>query len=84
LHYCRQASDSVIPNVSLAGSILSRKHGLGTFVHVKLEWTVINQPPAQSETDWLCVKVAGYNIIKVCKTPTSRLTATAILTFPTQ
>jgi len=35
-----------------------------------------------SETEWLCVDVAGYKIINVCQPPTSRFTPTAIPTFP--
>jgi len=31
--HCTTADKLVIPNFSLAGSILSRKHGLATFVH---------------------------------------------------
>ena len=74
----------MIPNFSLAGSVLSRKHGLVTFVHerLELEWSLVDQSPEQSETEWLCVDVAGHNIIKVYKPPRSQFTPTAILTFP--
>jgi len=47
LHNCRQASD---PNFSLAGSILSRNHGLATFVPERLEWSLVDQSPEQSES----------------------------------
>jgi len=72
----------VIPNFSLAGSVLSRNHGLATFVHERLEWSLVGQSPEQSETEWLCVDVAGYKIINVYKTPRSRFTPTAMPTFP--
>jgi len=50
----------VISNLSLAGSILSRNHGLATFVHERLEWSLVDQSPKLSETEWLCEDVAGY------------------------
>jgi len=72
----------MIPNFSLAVSVLSRNHGLATFVHEWLEWSLVDHSPKQSETEWLCVDVAGYKIINVYKPPHSRFTPTAILTFP--
>ena len=63
--HCITADKLVIPNFSLAGSILSRKHGLVMFPHERLEWSLIDQSPEQSETEWLCVDVAGYEIINV-------------------
>jgi len=74
----------VIPNFSLAGSILSRNHGLATFVHERLEWSLVDQSSDQSETEWLCIDddVTGYKIVNVYKPPRSRLTPTTIPTFP--
>jgi len=43
-------------------SVLSRKHGLATFVHERLEWSLVDQSPKQSETEWWCTDVAGYKI----------------------
>ena len=80
--HCITADKLVIPNFSLAGSILSRNHDLATFVHERLEWSLVNQSPDQSETELLWVDVAGYNIINVYKPPRSQLTATTIPTFP--
>ena len=80
--HCTNADKPVIPNFSLAGSILSRNHGLATFVHERLEWSLIDQSPEQSETEWLCIDVAGYKIVNVYKPPRSRLTPTTIPTFP--
>jgi len=50
--HCTTAGKLVIPNFSLAGSILSRNHGLATFVHERLEWSLVDQSPEQSETVW--------------------------------
>jgi len=61
---------------------MSRNHGLATFVHERLEWSLVYQSPEQSETEWLCVDVAGYKIINVYKPPRSRFTPTAIPAFP--
>jgi len=80
--HCTTADKLVIPNFSLAGSILSRNHGLVTFAHERLEWSLVDQSSEQSETEWLCVDFAGYKIVNVYKPPRSRLTPTTIPTFP--
>ena len=36
----------VLPDYQLAGFFLSRKHGLATFVHERLKWTLFDQFPA--------------------------------------
>jgi len=69
--HCTTADKLVIPNFSLAGSILSRNHRLATFVHERLEWSLVDQFPEQSETEWFCVDVAGYKIVNVYKPPRS-------------
>jgi len=58
------------------------KNGVAAFVHKRLEWSLVDQSPEQSETEWLFVDVAGYEIINVYKPPRSRLTPTTITTFP--
>ena len=79
---CTTADKLVIPKFSLAGSILSRNHGLAAFVHERLEWSLVDQSPDQSETEWLCVDVVGYKIANVYKPPRSLLTPTTIPAFP--
>ena len=80
---CHQAFDKLlIPNFALAGSVLSRNHGLATFVHERLEWTLVDQSPEQSQTELSYVDVAGYKIINVYKPPPSCLTPTAVPTLP--
>jgi len=59
---------------------LSRKHGLAGFVHERLEWSLVDQSPKQSETEWLCGDVARYKIINLYKPPRSQFTPTV---FPT-
>jgi len=41
--HCTIAHKLVIPNFSLSGSVLSRKHGLATFVRERLEWSLVDQ-----------------------------------------
>jgi len=69
--HCITADKVVILNFSLAGSILSRNHGLATFVHERLEWSLVDQSPDQSETELVCVDVTGYKIVNVYKLPHS-------------
>ena len=40
--HCTCADKLVLPNFVLAGSTLSRKHGIATFVHERLTWTTIS------------------------------------------
>ena len=58
--HCIDAEKLVLPNYQLAESSLSRKHGLATFVHERLRYTLLNQSPPTSEIEWLCVDVDGY------------------------
>jgi len=56
--HCTTADKVVILNFSPAGSVLSRNHVLATFVHELLEWSLVDQSPEQSATEWLCGDVA--------------------------
>ena len=67
---------------ALAGSSLSRKHGLATFVHDRLKWTLVEQSPTTSETGLLCMDVDGYRIVNVYKPPPTRLQASDLPVFP--
>jgi len=42
---CTTADKLVIPNFSLAESVLSRNHGLAMFVREWLEWSLVDQSP---------------------------------------
>ena len=67
--HCTSAQRLVLPDYQLAGFSLSRKHGLATFVHERLKWTLFDQSPPTSETEWLYVDVDGYKIVNVYKPP---------------
>ena len=72
----------VIPGFGLAGSCLNRIHGLATFVHERLKWTLVDQSPFTSETEWLRVDVDGYKIVNVYKPPPTPLQTTDLPVFP--
>ena len=61
---------------------LSRKHGLATFVHERLRYTLLDQSPPTSEMEWLCVDVDGYKIVNVYKPPPTRLRTLDLPVFP--
>ena len=71
--HCTDAEKLVLPNYQIAGSSLSRKHGLATFVHERLRYTLLDQSPSTSEIEWLCVDVDGYKIVNIYKPPPTRL-----------
>ena len=63
--HCTDAEKLVLLNYQRAGSSLSRKHGLATFVDERLRYTLLDQSPPISEIQWLCVDVDGYKIVNV-------------------
>ena len=63
--HCTDAEKLVLPNYQLAGSSLSKKHGLTTFVHERLRYTLLDQSPPTSEIEWLCVDVDDYKIVRL-------------------
>ena len=80
--HCTDAEKLVLPNYQLAGSSLSRKHGLATFVNERLRYTLLDQSSPTSEIEWLCVDVDGYKIVNVYKPPPTRLRTLDLLVFP--
>ena len=52
------------------------------FLHERLKWTLVDQPPFTSETEWLCVDVDGYKIVNVYKPPPTPLQTTDLPVFP--
>ena len=80
--HCTDVEKLVLPNYQLAGSSLSRKHGLATFVHERLRYTLLDQSPPTSEIEWLCVDDDGYKIVNVYKPPPTRLRTLDLPVFP--
>ena len=79
---CTCADKLTIPGFALTGSSLSKKHGFATFVHDRLKWTSVDQSPAKSETERLCVDVDGYKIVNVYKPTPTPLQASDLPVFP--
>ena len=80
--HCTSSENLILPSFALSGFSLSRKHGLATFVHERLKYTLSKQYPLKSETEWLCVDVDGYKILNVYKPPPTRLQASVFPVFP--
>ena len=64
---CTDAEKLVLPNYQLAGSSLSRKHGLTTFVYEQMRYMLLDQSPSTLKIKWLYVDVDGYKIVNVYK-----------------
>ena len=79
--HCISTEKPVLSNYQLAGFSLSRKHGLATFVHERLKWTLYDQSPTTSETEWLCVDVDCYKIVNIYKPPPTRLQVSDLPVF---
>ena len=62
--HCTNAEKLVLPNYQLAGSSLSRKHGLAMFVYDRLRYTLLDQSPLTSEIECLCVDDWTLMVIK--------------------
>ena len=80
--HCTSSKKLKLPSFVQTGFSLSRKHGLATFVHERLKYTLLKQSPLKSETEWLSVVVDGYKIVNVYKHPPIRLQASDIPVFP--
>ena len=80
--HCTDAEKLVLPNYQLAGSSLSRKHGLATFVHERLRYTHLDQSPLTLEIEWLCVDVDGYKIVNVYKPTPMHLRTLDLPVYP--
>ena len=80
--HCTDAEKLVLSNYQLAGSSLSRKHGLATFFYERLRYTLLDQSPPTSEIEWLCVDVDNYKIVNVYKPPPTRLRTLDLPVFP--
>ena len=78
---CTNAVRLVLPGFQPGGS-LTRKHGLATFVHERLRYTLLDQSPPTSEIEWLCVDVDGYKIVTVYKSPPTRMRPLDLPLYP--
>ena len=72
--HCTDAEKLVLPHYQLSRSSLSRKHGLVTFVHKRLRYTLLDQSPVWG--------VDGYKIVNVYKPPPTRWRTLDLPVFP--
>ena len=80
--HCTCSDKLTISGFALAGSSSSRKHGLATFVHDRQKWTLVDQSPTTSETEWLGVDVDGYRVVNAYKPSPTRLQVSHLPIFP--
>ena len=80
--HCTDAEKFALPSYRLAGSSLSRKPGLATFVHERIRYTLLDQYPSTLEMEWLYVDVDGYKIVNVYKPTPTRLRSLDLPVFP--
>ena len=55
--HCIIADKLTIPSFVLDGSTLSKKHGLATFVHERVNWAMVNQSSTTYDAEWLCIDI---------------------------
>ena len=73
----------VINNYELAGHTISRRHGLASFVRNNLSWKLSDSSGEDSDIEWQCINVEGYNIVNIYKPPPSQLMLTSLPVFDT-
>ena len=73
----------VINNYELARCIISRRHDLASFVRNNLSWKLSDSSGEESDIEWRCINVEGYNIINIYKPPPLQMTLTSLPDFDT-
>ena len=73
----------VINNCELAGHTISKRHGLASFVRSNLSWKLSDLSGEDSDIEWQCINVEGYNIVNIYKPPTLQLILTSLPVFNT-
>ena len=75
----------MLPNYVLAWSSLSRKHGLATFVHERLPWTLVSQSPVNRRLSgcvWMLTTIKLLTSTNLhqhgCKYPTFQCSLTPV------
>ena len=80
--HCTSSKKLKLSCFAQAGFFFSRKHGLATFVHEQLKYTLSRRSLLESETEWLCVDSDGYKIVNVYKPSPIRRQASDLAVFP--
>ena len=71
-----------LPGFLLAGYILSKHHGMATFVRTGITWSAIKRSPPYSNIEWLVTEVQETTIVNVDKPPQSELYPTSLPSVP--
>ena len=71
-----------LPEFLLAGSILSKHHGMATFVRTGITWSAVKRYPPDSNSEWLVTEVQETTIVNVYKPPPSELYPTSLPSVP--
>ena len=80
---CTRADKLAIPDFALAGYSLTRKHGHAMFAHDRVRWTLVDQSPTTSESEWLCMDIDVCKIVNVYKPSPTQLQASDLPVFLT-
>ena len=65
LHFCSKTSTLKLST----SSVLSKKHGIATFVDEQIRYTLLDRSPPISPIECLCVDVDGSKIVNFYKSP---------------
>ena len=76
--HCMAEDTLKLPGFHLAGSILSRHHGIATFVRSDLGWAATGQSPPGASVEWLSTRIQATSVVNVYKPPPSTLTVSAL------
>ena len=80
--HCTNAEKLILSSYQLAGFSLSMNHGIATFVHEQLRYTLLDQFLPTSQIEWLCVDVDGYKIVNLYKLSPRQLRFLNLPVFP--
>ena len=80
--HCGKADFLRLPGFHLAGSILSRQHGMATFVRSDLSWTATGQSPPGASLEWMSTRIQTTTVVNVYKPPPSVLSTSALPITP--
>ena len=79
--HCQTVGKLVITNYKLAGYTISRRHGLASFNRNNLSWKLSDSSGEESDIEWQCINVQGFNIIDIYKPSPSQMTLTSLPVF---
>lgn len=76
--HCGEEDILKLPGFDLAGSILSKQHGIATLVRSNFSRKATGQSPPGSSVEWLSTTVQATSVVNVYKPPPSPLSTSAL------